>query len=568
MINNKMSIKTKNIFFYSAIGIISLLFILLIVYISRYCCFYGDDAWFSLYADNEKIFDCLTSDSHGGKYIGQFLDKFFSYGLPCILGIHPENFINSYHAIIRAVFMVLTLLVMGKFVSIYEKSKLLYLLFYIFLIVLIIKYIPSSNIITVYYAFYRYCFSILFFSIFWLFIYKNITGLEDNKSIWKLIGVSLCGYIIGTSSEIVFFASCALASLIIIWKSISLFLKNKVKDNVIIDSLQIKLNRNFYMPVIFFAIGVILFVSSTGYREVSADRGMTNIVVTYDLLKEFTSYFINNCFYEIKEFWIAFLILACSGIYLSIRNKDLRVPLFVFCFLFSLMAVMFSLVLCGKTHNHTDFYIIHPNILFLYKMLLLISFGIILSYVSQYIFKNNKYHSLIISCLAAILFFYLSLSLLHNMSFIRDINPSQDYLLKRNQENYILEKITRFYYLNNKTAIIPKEFYENLDIYNDTHYFDGIDNITNCVYERNQLTHANYYNIYKTIPDVSPYICVKDNAIDEFYNNGGYITKEELNKLDFNRLFDEQYVLKPATNNKDEKYTVSEIKELIKFDEN
>ena len=567
MINNKLSIKTKNIFFYSTIGIISLLFILLIFYLSKYCCFWGDDAWYSLYTDNEKMFDCLTSDSHGGKYIGQFLGKFFSYGLPCMLGIHPENFQSSYHAIIRAVFMVFTLLTMGKFVSIYEKSKLLYLYFYIFLIVLIIKYIPLSDIINIYYSFYRYCFSILFFSIFWLFIYKNITGLEDNKSIWKLIWISLCGYIIGTSSEIVFFASCTLASLIVIWKLVSILLKNKIKDNLIINSLQIKLNRNFYMPVMFFTIGVILFVSSSGFKEVSADRGMTNIVVTSDLLKEFTSYFINNCFYEIKAFWITFLILACSGIYLSIRNKDLKVPLFVFYFLFSLMTVMFSLVLCGKTLDG-EFFIIHCNILFLYKMLLLIPFGIMLSYVFQYIFKNSKYHSLIISCLAAILFFYLSLSLLHNTRLIQDINSLQDYLLKRKQENYILEKLTRFYYLNNKTAIIPKELYENPQLYKDTHYFDDIDNMTNCVYERNQLTHVNYYNIYKTIPDVLPYICVKDNAIDEFYNNGGYITEEELNKLDFNRLFDEQYVLKPTTNNKDEKYTVSEIKELIKFDEN
>lgn len=39
-----------------------------------------------------------------------------------------------------------------------------------------------------------------------------------------------------------------------------------------------------------------LFVSSSGFKEVSADRGMTNIVVTYDLLKEFIYYFINNCF--------------------------------------------------------------------------------------------------------------------------------------------------------------------------------------------------------------------------------------------------------------------------------
>ena len=190
-------------------------------------------------------------------------------------------------------------------------------------------------------------------------------------------------------------------------------------------------------------------------------------------------------------------------------------------------------------------------------MLLLIPFGIMLSYVFQYIFKNNKYHSLIISCLAVILFSFVSINLFYSKNLIQNLNTSEDFLLKQKQENYIWDKITRFYYLNNKTAVLPKKF-----IFGEIPYKNNMDDITNCFYERNQFN-VNYHKIYKTSPNVSPYICIKDNAIDEFYNIGGYITKEELNKLDFNRLFDEQYVLKPTTNNKDEKYTISELEELI-----
>lgn len=558
MINNKLLMKQKNIFFYSVIWIISLLFVGLIFYASKYSCFWGDDAWYSLYIVKEGIFNCLVGCGHGEKYIGMFLDKFFSYGLPCMLGIHPENFQISYHAVIRAVFMTFTLLATGRFVSLYEKSKLLYLFFYIFLIVLTIKYIPESGIIYVYYAFYRYCFSILFFSLFWIFIYKNITWLEDNKSKWKLIGVSLCGYVIGTSSEIIFFTSCTLISLIIVWKLISFILKNKVKNNTVKNSLQIRLNRNFYIPVIFFAMGVTLFVSSIGFREVSAERGMTNIVVTRDLFNEFMYHFMNNCIYSIKEFWIAYIILVCFILYLSIRNKDFKVLIFVSCLLFSLMLVILSLVLCGKT-NGNFFFINHGNILFLYKMLVLIPFGIMISYISKYIFKDNKYHSLIVSCLAAILFFFVNINLLiNNTNIIQDIISSQDFLLKQKQNNYISEKITRYYYLNEKPVILSVELADE-----NTHYLDKIDETTNTVYEINQLTHAVYYNIYKTIPDVSPYICVKDNAIDELYNNGGYVTKEELNNLDFNRLYDENYVLKSFEDNHSEKYSPDELKELV-----
>ena len=115
-------------------------------------------------------------------------------------------------------------------------------------------------------------------------------------------------------------------------------------------------------------------------------------------------------------------------------------------------------------------------------MLLLIPFGIMLSYVFQYIFKNNKYHSLIISCLAVILFSFVSINLFYSKNLIQNLNTSEDFLLKQKQENYIWDKITRFYYLNNKTAVLPKKF-----IFGEIPYKNNMDDITNCFYERNQF---------------------------------------------------------------------------------
>lgn len=549
-----------NLLFYTIITVLSLFLICIFLYNSKGSCFLGDDSWFSLYVGEEGIFDILISNGHGAKYFGQFLDKFLSMGLPCILGIHPENFMSTWHALFRGIFSVITLLCINQFAVIYEKSKFFHLLFYCFLILTFINYTIDSNIIDIYYAFYRYCFSLLFFGIFWLFLYKNFTGLEENTSKLKLILVSLCGYVVGTSSEIVFFISCTLISMIIIWDSIISRITKKVQSNNLINSLKIKLNKNFYIPVLFFATGVILFVTSSGFKDVSAERGMSSINITYDLFREFSLMFFQKCILDIKEFLIVFALLFFTGLYFGIKNKRLKPILFITVYLISVYTVMYSLILCGKTCYGGTLFLDHNNIIFTYQMLLIFPFAIILGFIYSNIKKSPKtlciFYTIII-----ILFGFININFLsHTDRKIEKLTNHANALYFRKQHNFIRDKIIRFYYLNNKTVILPPEY-----IGEDTHYADDdvFDKTTNCVYEKNHFTYL-YKRLYKTIPDVSPYLCVKDNAIDEFYANGGYITKEEVKKLDFNRLFDENYVLKKKENETNEIYTPEEINEIIK----
>lgn len=555
----------KNSLFNLIIVTVSVLFIFLLIFWSKGCNFWGDDAWYSVYIGNEGIFDCLFDESHGGKYFGQFLDKFLSMGLPCFFGIHPENFISTWHAFFRALFIIITFLLMSKFVVIYEKSKSLYLLFYIFLIFFFISIMNIQenglypDIICVYYAYYRYCFSLLFVACFLYFIYKNITGPDENKSKMKLILVSICGYVIGTSSEIAFFGGCALIFLIIIWDSLLKRITTKYSGNVFLNSLKIRLNKNFYIPVLFFVTGVILFVSSQGFCQVATSRGISNINVTYDIFKEFTVCFFEKCVLSIQTFWISFILLYAIALYFSIRNKDLKPAVFSAIYVISLFMVMFSLLLLGKSScvNNGAFWIEHNNILFLYKMLLIIPFGIILSYLYFCMNKNKKYLCVFYS-FVILLFCFINIKLFFNNQIIDIYNFDRNWLYLRKQNNYITNKIARFYYINNETVILPIEL-----LHQDFHFFDNLDPNTNCVFNENQLVSL-YKRIYKETPNVSPYICVSDNAINEFYYKGGYITKEELNNLDFNRLFDESYVFKKLETVENEIYTAEEVNELIK----
>lgn len=549
----------KNSLFYLIPVTVSVLFIFLLIFWSKGCNFWGDDAWFSLYIGNERIFDCLFDGSHGGKYFGQFSDKFLSMGLPCFLGIHPENFISTWHAFFRALFIIITFLLMSKFVVIYEKSKSLYWLFYIFSIFFFLSIMNLKglrpDIICVYYAYYRYCFSLLFVACFLYFIYKNITCTEENISKLKLIFISICGYVIGTSSEIAFFFCFTLIFLILIWDSLIKQITKKYSANVFLNSLKIRLNKNFYIPALFLVTGMILFVSSPGFCQVAMSRGISNINVTYDIFKEFTACFFEKCVFSIWEFWISFILLYAIALYFSIRNKDLKPVAFSAIYVISLFMVMYSLILLGKNmYDLNVFWLAHDNILFLYIMLLIIPFAINLSYLYFCINKNKKYLCVFYS-FVILLFCFINIKLFFNNQIIDTINHDRNWLYLRKQNNYITDKIARFYYINNETVILPIELLPQ-----DFHFLDNLDTNTNCVFDGNQLVSL-YKRIYKETPNVSPYICVSDNAINEFYEKGGYITKEELNSLDFNRLFDENYIFKKVEN---EIYTAEEVNELIK----
>lgn len=549
----------KSLLCYSIITIISILFIQIITYLSQNNCFWGDDAWFSLYAKEEGIFDCLFSDTHGGKYLGLFIDKFLSFGLPCLLGIHPENFISSWHALFRAVLIVITLLLMCNFSVVHEKSKNLYTLFYCFLLIIVFNYLLANTmIINYYYSFYRYFFSLLFFSIFWLFLYKQITGIENNPSKKTLVAVTFCGYVIGTSSEIIFFSSCFLICLIITYAKIINIISLRT-DNDFINSLKIKLNSSFNIPVIGFMTGLVLFISSSGFKEVYADRTITNIQdVTYDLFKEFMQLFYNNCILNIKEFWIVFIFLFGIAIYFSIRKKELKPVIFNFMYIIALFSVMFSLILCGKNLYGT-FPLHHTNILFLYKMMLLIPFAILLSYTYSCMMKR-KYNLIRFYSVVIIAFIYINGSFLFNLN-IHQIKDYQDRIFYRKENNYIMYKLARFYYLRNETLILPFNIiYQDLF---DERTFDK----TKCIGKDEYNHFANIYErIFKEEVHVIPSLCVRKNAIEEFYSKGGYITKEELNKLDFNRLYDKNNIISNEKKEKDEIYTPSEIKDLIKKD--
>ena len=116
---NIVKIKGINKFCKTIIFLVTIFVTWIMFSITKNGSFWGDDYFFSLYYYNEGIFSCLIdknfANQHGGGYIGLFLSKFFSFGLPNLLGLHPSNYVGGAHAIVKGVITIITLIAVSKF---------------------------------------------------------------------------------------------------------------------------------------------------------------------------------------------------------------------------------------------------------------------------------------------------------------------------------------------------------------------------------------------------------------------------------------------------------------------
>ena len=531
MINKEKILKN---FFIATIFLLCLYIVFLLVIFSRHSSFlFGDDAVSAMYPYSfEGMFDCLRFSNHGDGYIGLFLSKFLCFGLPNMLGLHPADFIGIPGGIIRGIFMSLTLLAITNFGVLFKKSRLYYLSCFILTIILFFIFCRNSIIIMCYYSFYRYFFSLLFVSIFLNYIFRNLLN-EENKTDWlKLASAAICGFVAGTSVEISIFSLIMLVCLLFLY---SLTVNKFVGNEYFLKSLKININKNFYIPSLSLLTAAILVTTSqSGFQTMAAGRGLGNTLITKELIIEFTKTFADKYLYDNWGLITSLIILSVFASIFAVKNKEIKVIILPVFFIISVFTTVFSLLFLGKTCYDGGFWLNHPNIIFLYDMLLTFPLLYFLNYLYKNLkelFFNNKSKTEI--CVFSMLLIVLLITMfemkIHNFEMIQDIT------LKR--KAYIMEKILRFYYLKKERPILPKDIILG-DDFGSWDHFDTED------YDRENKINASYYpRIYKD--DISAELGYKleDNAIEKFYKAGGTFSREELENIKFSRLFSEDFVL-------------------------
>ena len=569
--------KIKNFSISIVLVLICFSIIFLTSYLSRYSTFYGDDMSHSLY--QRSIFENLFPTNfqsayqlHAGGYLCFFLTSFFNYFLPHLLHVHPADFMSIPHGIIKGIFLCIILISITNFSFIYKNSKfskfiiLTILSMYFFFSVLQI----NSFIIGCNHSFYRYIFPLFFFSYFWQFIYERIifnskkTFLYKNNNL-KLFFAILSGFIIGSSCEIIFSVSALSAIFLILYNAFISILKiiydivscfcieddweikylifpnNNKKINI--NNYKFNLNKNFYLPVLSLFLSIILFTTSRGFRNVAIERGANQIHITLNELKEFSNIFTQIYIKDEIILWIIFIILLTLSVYLTYKKQSIKKIIFPIILQSSILISIFSLVLCGKTYyEEGKFWLIHPNIIILYKIIIFYGILILYSYLSRYLtyIIKNKNALNIIKIISTIL---LLLSIgIYTPIIKKSIEQScwyNDYsiLSKTKKINYIIEKIFKFYYEQNKTPYFPIELSEISMPYKG--YFiwnrDCKETSNNCC-SRSLLTTEYLPKMYSDKNTINYTYCFREKAIEQFYNDGGEITDNEIKNIKFDNI--------------------------------
>lgn len=543
--------------------VVSIAGIIFIRYYSAYNCFWGDDFEFSIYSPNEGVFDCLFGPNrleHGGYYIGAFLDKFMCFKLPLLLNIHPSDFIIQL-SFFNAFIIIIVALLAAKFIILNKKSLWLYFSGFCLFFGYSIYYATFSDVFIVNYAFYRYFFSLLFYCIFWYYICKQIINSNfSTNNILQLSLVCLCGFVIGTSSEIIFISSAISALFIIVYNSvISLICKNNPK------SFKFNLSKNFYLPVLFLFIGIFLFTTTHGFREVSSSRGLEHIYLNRDLFKEFCKIFLIRYFADIYLYWILFTVILIPCVIFAVKKSEIKKILFPLLLLIPVILMIFSLMLCGKTFGNLytpdgNFFIEHFNILYLYKVLILIPFLMILGYFTRvvcHIQKSKKLKKIILTVLSTFIII-VSIGMICELWQSKfHIDYIREFMYVRRLNFYIAEKVLRYNYLKNQIPWLP------IETCTSHKYFIDTDFSNMGIHLDNKLLLVYYKDIYKDNKAVDIGYKYSKDGLKKFYNDGGIFYEYELKDIKFSRLLNDDFVL---NRNVSEEYVEKESSKCYRYD--
>ena len=441
----------QNIFAILSVLTISLFIILKTISLTKYSCFFDDDEYYLIieglkYSD---IFKSLTFNEHGGGYFGYFLCKFMCFLLPLKIGIHPANFIaSSEYNFIKGLFIAFVLLFMAKFAIVYNKTKMFFVLSYFFIcfyfMFAVLEHVAPMFLFN--YNLYRYFFSIIFFSYLICFILRNIeypnNFLKLNKTGTKeLIFASFCAYVTGTSSEMLFTATLILY----IFLGVITAINNK---NYVI-------NKIVFIPFIFFIIALFLFTSSSGFINTASGRGFLNTSITVNSFLEFSKFYFLIYFKQYFCYWlVCFAVIIMTLLYYKNSIRNLIFPALI---QLSILIAYFSLILCNNEQNNyvtnnCYYFISHTNLIFLFRMIMIIPLFIYISSILDQIKHNKDVLYKILFILLTLFSFYFMLLNIKNPLF----NSIADNLKTGRQTNYKIDKLYKFQTLKGLKHSIPK----------------------------------------------------------------------------------------------------------------
>lgn len=491
------------------ISVIILLLVIIGTTIFLKNCTYTNDDWWTAFFDRDFIELFLLSDQ--GLVLSWFTMKICAHTLPEIFHMHPQQ--NILMSIIKGINVALLIFIFSKFFNLKDKKNPnpIIIIFNTIILFSIFFLVDVSELMLINVHF-KYLFNLVLGFMIWAVWYKEFLNDEFllNKNrlrdcIFSIILV-FCGHLVNIPS-------------IIMFSSLLMYKIHSKNLNEIYENFK-KLVKNIYPMVLVYIVGILAYLNLPGFKIVREHRVPQESILYYSMthFSNFSEKFFQNIFsnYYIYALFIL-TIVGFIGLFIFKKKIDKKYIIISLSIFVANFVFMYSLLTCGTTYyDNKSYWFASIQIMFTFLFYLILCCNIIYGCLYRLIDKRKCKILFILVCFALINIAYPANIVINAMK--------STYYYERNQQIYIykLNKIFRYYALKGDTIYVPKDY----DI--------GI----NAILGGHVLYFAikNMELLYKTNPK-------KFIIMDKIINENELFTEEELRKIDFKKLYDDNFIL-------------------------
>lgn len=532
-----MDLKNKNRFS-TAITIIVGICIIIFFAIFLNADSIGSEDFFQIFYNYKNFWEFYSTADHGC-FISWIYIKLIGYYIPTLLGMHPSS--SLFSNIMVAFDFAIYIFLISNFASIFTKRKTLMPVWYIlaFAIMYHLFFCMLYGCVTTYCRHFRYVFTAVFYFLFWGYFIKIFVEQQITKR--QTFYISTISFLVGLSTECVNLST--FFSIIIFIFCQLIIIINKEKGSILNALKHIKnIDRIFYISAFWLILGIVCFYINPGFwllaKQRQAVSNIDNLSVVWNLIHDFMQSLFKILFVLDYQIGLSIALIVLSLIILILyknNEKSRRIVLSAWILVIGVCAFDFTLIIPGKTFfDGYSFWIVAPELrAFVFAVFLSANF-LLIGHLIENIISSKKRETIISIILWAISITSLIFVCNH---YMLDYKNSVENTLKLKKLTYKIEKMYVFYGEKNETAILPKSLSLEKNV--------GHIILSLGIFKGYPSWFLTPY--YTTIYDKKSYVPIKllpdEEAMKEFNSRGGVFEPGEIEKCDFNKLLDKDFVL-------------------------
>ena len=494
--------------------LVDFILITVVIGITCYCSVgtYSNDEWWMIPYSHCKNFlqNILYSDQG---LVWSYNYQKFLIDTSFLFHVHPQQ--NMYIQMAKALDYAIFIFILSVFCKPPEKKipHWSVVLINTFLIFSIVIFVNISQIIQINQHF-KYIFNlILGFAIWYILINEFFNDYLFSKK--NIIRDCLFAIILAFSGHLVNIPTITLFTLLLIY--------NAIKSKNIFQYFKTFLST-YYPVIIVYFVSFITYLNLPGFTSIRNTRVPSESVISYSFKHffEFTQEFLGHVFSS--QYIYGLLIILLFGIALLFLNRkkiDEKYLVLTISVFIANLSFQYALLTCGRTYySNIDYWFISPEITvtFLFYIVLdcNIVYGCLFKLLDNRLLKNFS-----------VLFLLIVINLIYPISIsYKDFKIAYEKQIIQREAIYKLNKLYRYYNLTKSPILYPADYHANINIFGAVYFLSP------------SLITKNLSVIY--------YIEKKESKIinKKILNEDELFSKDELKHINFNKLYDDKFILK------------------------